>query len=209
MGAGGAAGPAEVAGGLLRVSSHSAISATTANGHGNQKAPHPQLSPTSATAASAPTPMSTNERVRSSRLTVALCSSSLGHQQPAGAVQDQAGTAEEDQHHERDPQDEQVDVEVPAEAARDAGDLAVGDRAAQPTEVADLVAGDPRAVVPGEDPAAAGRMVLRAVWWSWHPAWSVGIVRTIGDDPDPGRGDGPGRQGRAGVSPHGPGCSAV
>ena len=34
----------------------------------------------------------------------------LGHQQPAGAVHDEAGAAEEHEDHERDPQDERVDV---------------------------------------------------------------------------------------------------
>ena len=48
-----------------------------------------------------------------------------GTQQPAGAVQQQAGAAEEDQHHEGHPQDHRVDVEVAGQAAGDAGDLAV------------------------------------------------------------------------------------
>ena len=49
----------------------------------------------------------------------------LGKQDPARGVHDQAGATEQGQHHERDAHDERVDVEVPGDAARDAGDLAV------------------------------------------------------------------------------------
>ncbi len=71
----------------------------------------------------------------------------LGHEQPAGAVQQEAGAAEEGEHDERHPQDQWVDVEVPGEAAGDAGDLPVVDGAAEPAEVADLVTGDAGALV--------------------------------------------------------------
>ncbi len=71
----------------------------------------------------------------------------LGHERPAGGVQDQAGAAEEGQDDEADAQDERVDVEVAGQPAGDAGDLAVVDGAAQPAQVADLVAGDARASV--------------------------------------------------------------
>ena len=85
----------------------------------------------------------------------------VGHQQPAGAVDDQAGAAEEGEDDEGDPQHERVDVEVAGQAAGDAGDLAVGGGAAEPAEVADLVAGDARALLGRR---AGG--VLRVVWWS-------------------------------------------
>ncbi len=66
----------------------------------------------------------------------------LGEQQPARAVQQQPGAAEEDEHHEGDPQDDGVDVEVAGQAAGDARDLAVRARGAtDPAEVPDLLAG--------------------------------------------------------------------
>ena len=111
-----------------------------ASGQGNQKAP--QESPISASAPSAPAISSATERDRSSRLIDSPVGAVLGDQQPAGAVDDEAGAAEEDEHHEGDPQHERVDVEVTAEAAGDTGDLAVLDGTTEPAQVADLVAVD-------------------------------------------------------------------
>ena len=72
-----------------------------------------------------------------------------------------------DEHHERDPQDERVDVEVASQAAGDAGHLAVGGGAPQPAEVAHLVARHSRAAVAGVSGRRAGGM-LRVVSWSCH-----------------------------------------
>ena len=131
-----------------------------ASGQGNQKTPHE--SPTSASAASTPTTSSATVRLRSSRVTGASPRLLVGHEQPAGAVQDQAGAAEEGEHDEGDPQDERVDVEVAGEAAGDAGDLAVGGGAAEPAEVADLVAGDAGALrrPTGRSGASGGVVVM-------------------------------------------------
>ena len=106
------------------------------------------------------------------------------HEQPAGAVQDQAGAAEEGEHDERDPQDERVDVEVPGQAAGDAGHLAVVGGAAEPAEVAHLVARDSRApVVRGPGRRAGGCFG----WCRGHvlkPVPSAALPPS-GDDPDP------------------------
>ena len=122
----------------------------------------------------------------------------LGHQQPAGAVQDQAGAAEEGEHHERDPQDERVDVEVAGQAAGDAGDLAVGRGAAQPAEVADLVAGDARAVVVRWGPAggpdgASGGVVVMAPSLRRRRRSGPSGTTLILPGPRPARGSGSGR----------------
>ena len=121
-------------------------------------------------------------------------SSSSGTSSQQAAYSDQAGAAEEDQHHERHPQDDRVDVEVAGQAAGDAGDLAVAGGAAQPAEVADLsrVTRGPSgpAVGPGvrrSSAAGPGRpSVLREVSWSWLQPAARGRLGTIGDDPDPG-----------------------
>ncbi len=59
----------------------------------------------------------------------------LGDEQPAHGVDQETGAAEERQHHEQHPDDGRVDVEVPAESAGDARDVAVRRAAAQPVQV--------------------------------------------------------------------------
>jgi hypothetical protein len=72
----------------------------------------------------------------------------LGQQQPARDVQQDAGAAEEHQHHERHAQQHRVDVEVTGQAAGDTGELAVGsDGAPDPAQLADLVAADAGSLV--------------------------------------------------------------
>ena len=130
-----------------------------ASGHGNQQAPHE--SPTRASAAI--TPARSGRRCGCAR----RGGPALGRGPPRARAAsrrrtDQAGAAEEGQDDEADPQDDGVDVEVAGEPAGDAGDLAVVDGAAQPAEVADLVAGDARARRRGRDSVAgdgSGRCV--------------------------------------------------
>ena len=50
----------------------------------------------------------------------------VGNDERAGAVDDDPGAAEQRQHDEADAVDDGVDVEVPAEAAADAGEHTVG-----------------------------------------------------------------------------------
>ena len=76
--------------------------------------------------------------------------------QPSDVQQD-ARAAEDRQHHEQDPEDQRVDAGVPAEAAGDAGQLAVGAAAAQRADRREGAGagGRNRAAAPG-----AG------LWWS-------------------------------------------
>ena len=102
----------------------------------------PQLSPSTRTSARPATSTSAIPRLRSSSAEPGAVLVVGRHQQPGGAVQHQSGAAEEHQHDEGHPHDDGVDVEVPGQAAGDAGDAAVLGGTAQPAEVPDLVAGD-------------------------------------------------------------------
>jgi hypothetical protein len=55
----------------------------------------------------------------------------LGDEEPADGIEQQARAAEDRERDEHDAEDQRVDVEVAAQAARDAGDLAIADAAAQ------------------------------------------------------------------------------
>ena len=105
----------------------------------------------------------------------------VGHQQPARAVQDQAGAAEEGEDDEGHAQHERVHVEVPGQAAGDAGDLPVRGGAAEPAEVPDLVAGDAGTLVGRRAGGCIGRC------GGHGSSLRARGLPTIGDDPDPPR----------------------
>ena len=111
----------------------------------------------------------------------------LGQQQPQGAVEQQPGAAEEGEHHEEHPHDRGVDVEVPGDAAGDAGDvlLAAGRaRSRSRSRSWSRVTRGP----PGR--ARGGRCFGRCALSWLQPAASRRSCG-IGDDPDPHRVRGP------------------
>ena len=71
----------------------------------------------------------------------------LGDEQPDHAVHQDPGAAEEGEHDEQHADDRGVDVEVPTQAAGHAGDVAVAPAAAQPVDVAHLLAADAGSVL--------------------------------------------------------------
>ena len=115
---GGLAGPARLAG--RRVSTTSATMPATPAASG--KPSRPSESPSSSSAAIPADHTRAMPRLRSSRLILARSPSSSGSSSQHGAVEQQPGAAEEGEHHERHPHDHGVDVEVPGQAAGDAGD---------------------------------------------------------------------------------------
>jgi hypothetical protein len=124
-----------------------------------------------------------------------------GHQQPAGAVDDQPRAAEEDEHDKGDAQDDRVDVEVSGESAGHARDVAVGARPAEAAEITDLLAGGSW---PRVDPGRGGCLG----WWrrrgcGHSRACAVHGRATIGDGPEIRPTIGMGGQGSTGVEPHG------
>ena len=115
----------------------------------------------------------------------------LGHEQPEGAVHEQAGAAEEREHREQHPDDRGVDVEVAAQPAGDTGEVAVGGAAAQPAQVAHLLRAD-------AGPALAARAAGRGCPsccpsycpWRGHsarscqPSSASSVPGGIGEGPD-------------------------
>ena len=70
-----------------------------------------------------PRPLPTGpQHLRCDRLVLPL----LGKDEPAGDVDEEPGAAEHGEDDEADPEDDRIEVEVLGQAARDAGDLAIG-----------------------------------------------------------------------------------